>query len=123
MDPSMQASFPSNPNLQGSMGSPYMGVYPPDGYTSHGFNSDYSTKMANIKAMGNGMLPVSWRVGAELVRDWLDGVGVSGESDKVVLTRSGAAGERGGACKSSPAGGESPVCVPALCLCFCLYGQ
>ena len=59
MDPSMQASFPSNPNLQGSMGSPYMGGYPPDGYTSHGFNSDYSTKMANIKAMGNGMLSVS----------------------------------------------------------------
>ena len=29
----------------------------------------------------------------ELVRDWLDGVGVSGGSDKVMLTRSGAAGE------------------------------
>lgn len=59
MDPSMQASYPSNPNVQGSMGSPYVGGYPSDGYSPHGYTSDYTNKMANIKAMGNGMLPVS----------------------------------------------------------------
>ena len=56
MDPSMQASYPSNPAVQGPM---YVGGYPPDGYPPHAYNSDYSSKMANMKAMGNGVLPVS----------------------------------------------------------------
>lgn len=59
MDPSIQASYPSNPAVQGSMGSMYMGGYPHDGYPPHGYSTDYTSKMANMKAMGNGVLPVS----------------------------------------------------------------